>query len=416
MGVAEKGFPGQREAISNGASPETSNSPGRIITGEFLALNAILFISFFNVAAFFDFHGYLTSLPIDAEWHGFLIALFSLVVLAVRPLISPFFTPGNARLWLAVSCAALLPIMLFYGHATDLGGMVLVRIVHGAAYVIMATAVTSRIVAAIPEGRSAQAFGLISVITLLPYAVVPPLMGVLTAWAGGFPEVLRLSSLLFAAVFPLLAAIKPHPAHSAGASFSLSASEVRDNFKDPSIMLVMVISLLVWTAFSAVFYFLKDYGSAVGIGNAGWFFTLSTATEIGVRLFAGSRFDRMDKRKLLSYSMLWLALGFPALVYIRGDIAFYALGIYMGLGWGVGFPVLSGLVFDISAPRLKALNTNMSLVMFQGGFFLGPLAGGAILSGWGHAPLYMACAAVQAACAAGALMIRKKPLDASLPG
>ncbi len=57
-------------------------------------------------------------------------------------------------------------------------------------------------------------------------------------------------------------------------------------------------------------------------------------------------------------------------------------------------PVLSGLMFDVSEPRFRALNTNLAFEMFQAGFFVGPLAGGAILVHSGYSWLYYACACV----------------------
>jgi hypothetical protein len=70
----------------------------------------------------------------------------------------------------------------------------------------------------------------------------------------------------------------------------------------------------------------------------------------------------------------------------------YAMGLFLGLGWGVAMPVLSGLVFDVSAAKFRALNTNLAFEMFQAGFFVGPLAGAAILVHWGYQALYYACA------------------------
>jgi MFS family permease len=81
------------------------------------------------------------------------------------------------------------------------------------------------------------------------------------------------------------------------------------------------------------------------------------------------------------------------------------MGLVMGLGWGVALPVLSGLVFDVSEPRMRALNTNLSMVMFQGGFSLGPLAGGALLAQWGFAVLFYACAALQLLAVGAGLML-----------
>ncbi|MBW1798885.1 MAG: MFS transporter, partial [Deltaproteobacteria bacterium] len=81
--------------------------PESLFTREFLALNVVFFLSFCNLAVFFHFHQYLHTLPIDSRWFGLLIALFSLLSLILRPIISPFMHTGNARKWLGISCTVV---------------------------------------------------------------------------------------------------------------------------------------------------------------------------------------------------------------------------------------------------------------------------------------------------------------------
>ena len=177
--------------------------PEKLITKDFLALNAIVFLTYCNIAVFFEFHHYLGTLPIDEKWFGLLIALFSVTVLVIRPIISPLLHPDNAKRWIGISCFWVLVSLLLYNVAHGFWTMAVVRLIHGAAYVVMATAVVSRLVGSIPREKSAQAFGLISVITLLPYAVMPPILGPLTRWAGSFDNVpeslVRLDALVLSA-------------------------------------------------------------------------------------------------------------------------------------------------------------------------------------------------------------------------
>jgi len=387
----------------------------RLITGEFLALNGVMFLTFCNLAVFFQFHHYLGTLPIDPKWSGLLIALFSVTVLILRPIISPLLRPDNSRRWIAISCVWVILSLLLYNVAFDFESMAIVRLVHGAAYVVMATAVTSRLVGCIPKDRSGQAFGLISVITLLPYAVLPPLLEPLTRWAGNFRAVLDLSALAMVLCFPLVALVgKGSDGVEDAAAVAIGWKDIAENLKDPKIILLLFLSLLVWTAFTPIFYFLREYGDKLGVPNPGWFFTLSTFTEIGVRLVAGSLFDKVGKAWMLGGSLAWLAAGYGAMAHISGANGFYAMGLLLGLGWGVAMPVLSGLVFDLSAPRFRALNTNLSFVMFQAGFFLGPLAGGAILLHFGYAALFYACACASMLGLIPALLLRS-PLIARNP-
>src|SRR5208337_1116018 len=179
-----------------------------LITKEFIALNAIIFLAFCNIAVFFQFHQYLSTLSIPADYFGTLIGLFSVSVLVIRPIISPLIHEDNSKRWIAISCGGVIVSLFLYNAASDFWSMALVRLVHGAAYVVLATAVLNRMVEAIPADKSGQAFGLISVITLLPYAVIPPILGPLISWAGTFDRVLDLSALVMLLGFPLLFFVK----------------------------------------------------------------------------------------------------------------------------------------------------------------------------------------------------------------
>jgi predicted MFS family arabinose efflux permease len=373
---------------------ESMQKSQKLITPEFVALNAVMFLTFCNLAVFFQFHSYLGTLPIDPDLSGLLIGMFSVTVLIMRPIISPLLRPDNARRWMGISCFFVVVSLLLYHVALGFWSMALVRLFHGAAYVVMATAVTARLVGCIPKDRSGQAFGLISVITLLPYAVMPPLLEPLTRWVGNFRVVLDLSAVVMLLSFPVLAFVGGASDGPDRSSVVLRWQDVKENLKDSRILLLLFLSLVVWTAFTPIFFFLKDYGTKIGVPNPGWFFTLSTFTEIAVRLVAGSLFDKVGKAWALAGSLAWLAAGYIAMAHLSEPTTFYAMGLLLGLGWGVAMPVLSGLVFDVSEPRFRALNTNLSFEMFQAGFFVGPLAGGAILVHSGYLALYYACGGI----------------------
>ncbi len=364
-----------------------------LITTEFLVFNGVTFLAFCNIALFFQFHEYLGTLAIDPQWFGLLIALFSLVVLVIRPIISPFLHPENSHRWIAISSCFVIAALALYGPAQTFWSMALVRMFHGVAYVVLATALLSGIVGCIPHDRSGQAFGLMAVITLLPYAVVPPLLKPLTYWFGGFNRVLVLSALMMVLVFPLLALVsRKGDGPTAAPVERINWQDFVVNLKSFRLLSLFAISLLLWTAFTAVFFFLKGYGDMLHVANPGWFFTLSTFTEIAVRVVGGASFDKLDKTKMLAASLAWLTVGYVALAHVSSEAVFYGLGLFLGIGWGIAMPVLSGLTFDVSAPKFRAMNTNMTMVMFQAGFFLGPIMGSAVLESWSYSVLYYVCA------------------------
>lgn len=375
---------------------EQESNPGKILTKEFLALNVVIFLNFCNIAVFFQFHQYLQNdLRIPLEWIGFLIGLFAFTGLIIRPFISPLLNPANAKKWIVLSSICVFLSLFLYKPAQGVWSMAFVRVLHGGVYVVMGTAMMARIVGSIPEGKSGQAFGFIAVITLLPYAVMPPLLEPLIRIFGGFIPVLHLTAFMMLLVFPLLLFVKPgQRSEDPKTKERMTLNAVVQNLQNRRISALLMISLLVYMAFTPVFYFLKGYAQKVGIANPGWFFTLSTFTEIGVRLFGGSLFDRVSKPRFLAYSLIGLTVAYPILAWEPGKFLFYGLGLFFGICWGVAMPLLSGLLFDLSSPRFRALNTNLGLEMFQGGLFLGPLLGGWILAVWNYSVLYYFCGAL----------------------
>lgn len=368
----------------------------KIFTKEFLALNGIIFLVFCNVAVFFQFQNYLQEeLHLPPQSLGFLIGIFAFTALIIRPIISPFLYSDNARKWIGLSALGVIGSLLLYYPARSFWSLAVVRVLHGGIYVVLATAALTKMMDSIPETKSGQAFGLITVITLLPYAVMPPLLEPLIRVFGGFLPVLYLTALLMVPIFPLLFLIRTRSKESGGQTQPrFTGRELVENLGERTIFGLLFISLLVYTAFAPVFFFLKGYALKIGISNPGWFFTLSTFTEIAVRLFGGPLLDKGSKVRLLIYALSGLMAAYFLLAQPLGLSSFYGLGLFFGLCWGVAMPLLNGLIFDRSAPRFRALNTNLAMVMFQGGFFLGPLLGGWILNSWDYKILYYACGLV----------------------
>lgn len=379
--------------------------PEKLFTREFLAINVIAFLAFCNMAVFFQFYLYLTTLPIAAEWYGFLIALFSVTGLILRPLISPFLHADNARKWMLASAVAVIVSLIGYNLAVGFWGMFLVRALHGIAYMVLGAALNARLVELIPPSRSGQAFGLITVITLLPFAVIPPLLDVATRQLGGFVPVLNIAAVMMLLIFPVSLAIKTTTGTQRGSEKSEASrrpgmDEIIANLKDRCVFTLLLLMILLYSSFTPVFFFLEGYAKNAGIINPGLFLTLSTFSEIGIRLLAGSLFDRINKVYLVAGSLFAIALGYLALAWFSGAVMFYGLGIFLGLGWGVAMPVLNALMFDVSPPSLRGFNTNLGVQMFQAGFFIGPLVGGLLLARMDYRAIYLFCAVLAFAATA----------------
>lgn len=376
------------------AQPQPDSFSSLLFSREFACIMGAAFLAYANVSVFFGYVDHLHTLPIATTDYGMLIGALAAVALVLRPVISPFFHSGNARPLLFLGTGLMAFTLAAYSLAGAFWSMLLVRLLHGISFAILGTALMTLIVAAVPREKSAQFFGYIAVVTLLPNTLVPPLLPLLESWLGNFNRMLLLFAALTLLMFPLILALgRKAPEKKDGAlPAGLSGREILENLKDIRVIRILLAMLLLYCGHALVFFFLDGYGRSIGLVYAGIFLTFSTVGEIGVRVVAGGLFDRMDKAKLAGWSLVGLGMAYAVLALAPGKWGFFAIGLCFGLGWGVAMPVFNGLMFDVSKPRFRAFNINLGLQMFQGGFFLGPLIGAPILAGWGYAVLYYLCA------------------------
>jgi MFS family permease len=392
----------------NGPNKESLASPG------FLGLNAVFFIASAAVSSFFYLQQHLQSLGIGPEWTGLIIGADAVASLVLQPFLAPFLHAGNARRWMLGGVAVMAGSLFCYGGAHGLAALLVVRIVQGAGFACLVAAMMAAMASYIPPSLSGKAFGYISLVRLVPYALVPPLVTFLMSRNFTFPAVVAGFAILVLLSVPLLRFVRP-PA-------DLSAHEpvrqwagfggLRDNLRKGPVVLLLGANLLFFITYTVVFFYMVGFSREAGIAQPGLFFTVATAVMIVVRLFGSPYFDKVSKPLVSLACLVVLAAGFVLLVHSR-DWVFLFLAVVFGSAWGVVMPLLNALVFDVSEPRFRGLNLNLALVTMQGAFFLGPLIGGLVVGAWGYPALFYSCCPLSLAAGLLVMGIKRKGVMSS---
>lgn len=354
------------------------------------------------MALFFQFHEYLLALGIDPRWHGFLLGADAIAGIVLQPLLSPYLHRGNAKKAAAAGICLMAVSLVLYLFAATTVTIACVRILHGSGFIILIAAMMALFASFIPPDRSGEAIGIISIARLIPYAVIPPVVVYIVGRSIGFLSIVGVSAGLV--LFFLIPLALAHPAaegkegREKGTGFRGLAEDLRSG----PVRMLLAVNIVFYSAYTSLFFFFRDFGALRGMKNPGFFFTVAMAAMIVVRLLGSRHFDRMKKARVSAASMGILAVCHVALGFSVGSGAFLFFAVAFGLLWGVGIPLLMALIFDISEARFRGLNMNLSLVMMQAGFFLGPFVGGLILARWGYGTLFVFCGALNAA---GALML-----------
>jgi MFS family permease len=357
-------------------------SPGfLIISLQFGLVTAI-------AALFFAFSGYLTQLGLSPATVGFILSADALAALIIQPLITPFVHSGTARRWLVIGSLLFSAALFIVGHVSSVPWLIAARLLQGTGFIFVMASLITMIVSFIPAGMSGRAFGYISLVRLVPYAIIPAFFDLFAIAPSSFDTVLTGAAV--AALLPLLVLMLPSSTRAGGAdrTGSPGLTGMVGSLRDHSVLFLLISALLFFCSYSAAFFYIKEFGVSKGIIKAGLFFTTATVTMIVVRLLFSWGFDRYNKVLLCAAGLLSVAACYGLLPLCKSNFMFQVLAIVAGLGWGIAMPLQSAVMFDISVPSVRAMNQNLLLVMMQGGFFAGPLLGGQLISHYGYTALF----------------------------
>lgn len=341
--------------------------------------------AFGNVSVFYGFYHYLGTIDIPVVWRGFLVGLEPMAAFILRLVILPWLHVRNAWFILMASLVLLILCSFSYLWVVTVPAMIVLRIAHGTAFVLLTSSAIALIVNFIPKERSGQGFGALSVATMIPYAVIPPLCEALLPGVRSEADLYAGVSVFSVAAIGLLVLLRRRLAEAVRAMDGAllrrpSIAEIRHNFRIRAVLLLLTATLLVYMAHAMFFYFLKDLSLELRAGDVGLFFTIFTTTMIAVRVFGSTLFDRLNKRRFLMAGLGLLALSLLILPRAGTPSVYYGLAGLYGLSVGVALPLLSALIFTASPPPLRGLNTNMNLFTLDLAYCLVPYLGGMLVA------------------------------------
>ncbi len=93
-------------------------------------------------------------------------------------------------------------------------------------------------------------------------------------------------------------------------------------------------------AFGFAIYFAGLYGTTLGLGNAGLFYTVSAVSMVAVRLSSKSFMDRVAPIKVFTVAILCGLVAFALLLAAPANLLlFYVAGLFYGVCLGIGSPL-----------------------------------------------------------------------------
>jgi len=308
-----------------------------------------------------------------------------MAALGLRLFVLPWLHVRNAYGVAMASLVLLIAVSCAYLVVKTVTAMIVLRVIHGGVFVLLTSSVISLMVNFIPSEKSGQGFSTLSIATMIPYAVIPPLTELLLPVARNAADIYAGVSVFSLIGIVLLISVRGriHAAMDRMDSVlmrPLTLSEIRGNFRQRAVVILLLSMLFIYLAHATFFYFMKNLSLQTGVGNVGVFFTVSMLTMIAMRVFGASFFDRLNKLRFLQAVLFLLILCLVALPNTSTQSAYYLLAAVYGGTIGAALPILNALIFSTSVPALRGLNINLTLFAMDAGYFLTPYLGGILIA------------------------------------
>ena len=273
-----------------------------------------------------------------------------------------------------------------------------VRLLHGAAYGMASTSLSTMVSRMVPEAHRGEGLGYY----MLSYALstaVGPFIGVSLMQTGSFSNQFWLCIAFM--VVSLALAMVSHELWR-GTPSAVGVVFIRPiwrNFLEPCALPISCLGFLVYIAYSSIMTFLPPYARELDLTEtASFFFVVYSAAMLFSRPEAGKLFDRRGPDFVMFPSIACLALGVLTLSFCsNGTMMLVSGGL---IGAGIGVIQSCGLTIAVQAtpPEHVGLANSTYFVFLDIAVGFGPAVLGILQPFTGYGGMYFAMALLCASC------------------
>lgn len=298
---------------------------------------------------------------------GAVVGVFGFATVAVTAL-SGRWVDRVPRHWAVAAGAALMALSAlgFLGVHSIGYAMAALRVLQGASYALVVTAVGALVADLVPGEHLSHALGLSGSSMLAMNAIAPAVVEPL-ADAAGWPAVFLVAALAAAAAAVLAAGVVEGERDAAATASTPGMLAV---LRQPLALQYAGVIGLAGAAFGTVATFEPPYVLALGATQVRGFFIAFATSAIFVRLFFGSLPDRCGRHRVAVASLSVYALVVLGMA-AAGPGGIEILGAVFGLAHGLFFPSLNALVVTAVRPDERG----RIMAIFTGSYSLGVWAG-----------------------------------------
>ena len=333
---------------------------------------------------------YMTSFGATTTMAGFVAGLLSLASLCTRPFTGWLSDKLNRKHLMMMSSLGIMIAMIGYGITQSVPLLSFFRILHGFCYAFSTTTSLALVGSTLPREKMGQGLGYFAAGQAVGVAFAPSL-GIWLGKTVGYSVTFFLSGALVGLSVVMIAFLKVGAIARSDHPEKLSLKNLLGNFFAREAVLFAALAAAVSATKGIENNFIALYGEYLGIGNIGWYFTISAVALFVSRLLFSKMGDKYSFSKVLAYGVGSMMIAYILLIFAGTGPTIVCLAgasTLKALGMGAVQPTVQANCLRSVPPERRGKASSTYYLGADIGQSLAPILGGAAIDHVGFTGLF----------------------------
>lgn len=362
----------------------------KLWTKDFISITTI---SFFIFLAFYVLISILPlylvgTLHASTDKVGLVITLFLLAAILIRPFAGQWVSKGSQKKILVYSSIAFFVGTLLYPFATNIGVLLVLRVLHGITFGIITTVKGTICAEIIPTSRRGEGLSYFSMAMSLAM-VFGPFIGIMLANMNEY-TIAFIICMIISAVTVVFALFMKVPNETVKANISLEKSKFSwDDLFDRKAAPFALATFILACAYSGISAFLALYAKNLGlVETASYFFIVYAVFVLISRPFSGRWSDKWGTKVIIFPCLLLFAVGLFFLSQAHSSALILIAGALIGVGYGSVTPVFQTQTISAVEPHRVGIANSLFFNSMDAGMAIGAYVLGIVAGVAGYSRIY----------------------------
>lgn len=285
--------------------------------------------------------------------------------------------------------------VLSYFPVTNLNVLLLVRFIHGAAFGIASTAMSSTIMDIIPSERRGEGT---SYYTLSASAAtaIGPFLGLFITQHADFQMIFLVCTLFSVITLIVILFAKIPEANLTKEQLLQMKNGFRfQDFFEKKALPISIIMIIMGIAYSGIVTFINSYALEINLADAASFFFIVYAVFLIIsRPFTGKLLDLRGDNIVIYPALILFSISLILLGLAQNGFVLLLAGVLVALGFGTMMSCSQAIAVKVSPRHRVGLATSTFFICLDGGMGVGPFLIGMVVPFVGYRGMYVTLASI----------------------